>query len=133
MNQIAGQISLNEYLSEGVPLTFTDISHKGEMIPFQKLKNYIGKRVLIEMPRESAIDYKVVMIKNYYENADHSYRYNAETGDYEMEHTYDKVGFSDDKRKAHKENSWVGEIYCRNGRWEPTFAYPECFFEYKAL
>ena len=136
MQQIEGQITLNEFLSQDVPLTWTDASHKGEMIPFQKLRDYIGKRVLIEMPRQSAVDYKVVMIKNYYENADHSYRYDPATGEYLMEHTYDKVGFSDDKKKAHKENSWVGEIFCRNGRWKPTgnfSEYAECFYEYNAM
>ena len=136
MQQLEGQITLNEFLTRDVPLTWADASRKGDMIPFQRLKDYIGKRVLIEMPRESAVDYRVVMIKNYYENADHSYKLNKKTGKYEMEHTYDKVGYSDDKNKAHKENSWVGEIYCKNGRWKPegNFSeYAECFYEYKAI
>ncbi len=131
MEQIKGQISLYDIFSQDVALDWTDASHKGTMIPFQNLNDYIGKRVVIEMPRESAVDYKVVMIKSYRKNADHSYRFNKATGEYVISHTYDKVGFSDDKRRF-KENSWVGEIFCSNGRWKPIYAYPECFYEYKA-
>ncbi len=134
--QIAGQLNLNDILSQDAPLTWSDATHKGRMIPFQELKHFIGRRVLLEMPRESAVDYKVVMIKSYYENAEHSYRYNKVTGEYEMEHTYDKVGMSDENRKNHKENSWVGEIFCKNGRWKPTgnfSEYAECFYEYKVI
>ena len=133
MTQVKGQITLNDILSEDVPLEYTDDSHKGNMIPFQKLSEYIGKRVLIEMPRQSAIDYKVVIIKSYYKDADRSYRLNKNSGEYEVEHTYDKVGFSDDRKKQHKENMWVGEIYCSNGRFKPAFPYPECFYEYRVI
>ena len=133
MNQIAGQITLNDILSESVPLGYVDESRKGKVIPFQELANYIGRRVVIELAWQSGVCYRVVMIKNYYKDADHTYRLNKSTGEYEMEHTYDKVGYSDDKKKAHKENSWVGEIHCKNGRWKPYFEYPNCFYEYNAM
>ena len=96
----------------------------GEMIPFQDLKNLIGEKIIVEYPRQSVTDYKVVVVTGYYKDHDHSWR--CQDGQYVIDKTYDRIGYSDDKR-SHKENSWVGEIYCRNGRFDGG-AFPECMF-----
>ena len=132
MQQIEGQITLNDLLTENVPLSWSDESHKGNMIPFQKLKDYIGKKVLIERSTVSLTTYNVVMITNYYENADHVWTLNERSGKYEQDYAYDKVGYSDDKRR-HKKNAWVDEIDCYNGRFEPLRMCPQCFYEYRAI
>lgn len=124
-----------------------DNSKVGKMIPFQHLKDFIERKVVIDMPRQGVDHcYKVVMIKSYQENADHTYKLkknpkkmvsnsllkdlSAEREDiWEIEHTYDRIGYSDDKGKKHKENSWVSEIYCSNGRFKTAHLYPECFYE----
>lgn len=99
----------------------------GEMIPFQELKYMVGEKIIIEYPRQSATDYKVVKLTSYREEADHSYQY--KDGQYVVDNTYDRIGYSDDKR-SHKENSWVDEIYCRNGRFGGG-NFPECMFTIK--
>ena len=133
MEQLNGQICLSELISSTLPLNdYVDKKNVGKVIPFQRLIDYIGRKVVIGMPWQSGTAYRLVMITSYQKNADHSYRLNKKTGEYEVEHTYDRIGYSDDKRR-HKENAWVGEISCTNGRFKPLFEYPECFYEYKAF
>ena len=106
-----GQITINDFLSENASLTFVDKSHVGKIIPFQKLKNYIGKRVIIESKTQG---YNTDVPKSWYK----------------------VVIFSDDKKKAHRGNMSTREIDCTNGRYKPFggFAkYAGCFYEYKAI
>ena len=137
-----GQITINDFLSENARLTFVDKSHVGKIIPFQKLKNYIGKKVIIESKTQGYNTdvpkswYKVVIIKDYCKDADLTYKLNKTTGEYVPDFSYDKVIFSDDKKKAHRGNMSTREIDCTNGRYKPFggFAkYAGCFYEYKAI
>ena len=83
---------------------------KGKMIPFRDLKAYIGKRVLLEMPRQSAVDYKVIKITGYYQHDD-----------------FDRVGYTDNKKPEH---AWASESYCKNGKGAGQ-RFPECMYELK--
>lgn len=65
MMQMAGQISLFDFLSESAPLGWTKGIKMGQVIPFQNLKKYIGKRVVYatHMGNGNPVS-KVVIIKN---------------------------------------------------------------------
>ena len=115
--------------------------YKGEMIPFRDLENYVGKRIIIGMPRQSTTDYKVVKLTSYHKDCDTIYRWGS--GDSESHSTCgwinkeavaigkcDRVGYSDDARRE-KENSWVSEMYCSNGRFDTYGNYPECMYRIK--
>lgn len=94
-----------------LPLGYVDNGEemKGRMIPFKELRDYIGQRILLEMPRQSAVDYKVIKVTNYYEGE------------------IDTIGYTDKKKE--KENAWTRDIYCRNGTG--TRMYDVCMYELK--
>ena len=48
MVQIDGQLSLNSFLSDAAPIGYVDESRVGDIIPFQRLKDYIGKKVIYQ-------------------------------------------------------------------------------------
>lgn len=126
------QISIFDYIQPEYPpigkyLSKEEVGrYKGEMIPFQALENYIGKKVLLELPRESSIDYKAVKITSYHRDHDKVYRWSSEHRA-ELSGYCDRIGYSDNARKE-KENSWTSEMYCRNGRLEGGI-YPTCMFQ----
>lgn len=153
--QITGQITLYDIFTQDVPLGSCEAEHKGSMIKFQELENYIGKRVVIARPTSSHEFYSVVMITSYYKNSDRIYKLNPReiktngkeyperineflydinhrgSDDYVVDHICDRIGYTDDNKRF-KEHLWVSEQYCSNGRWEPLDSYPECFYEYIA-
>lgn len=130
-----------------------DMSLIGRELRFNELKNLIGKKCVIACPRQSAIDYKVIKIMDYWEDHDKIYRQvkplpenclhysdrvNGYIHDvvgqdiamecYEVEAICDRVGYAD-QDKYQQSNSWVSEMYCSNGRFEPIAAYSETFYE----
>lgn len=102
-------------------------AYKGDLIPFSQLIDYIEKAILMECPRQSAIDYKVVRVKRYLTDIDNVYRW--KNGDSEFIGTCDRVSLTDDNRKG-KENMWCSEMYCRDGRY-CTSRYPTRFYTIK--
>ena len=151
MDQLAGQLSLYDIFTQNVPIGFIGEEHKGRKLKFQELEDYVGKRVVISRSTTNSEYYSVVTITSYHKNAGRTYKLknNAERSthgyptrlneyiwslgmdkdEYAPDYFYDQIGYSDDKRNC-KENSWVGEIYCSNGRHEPIANYPENFYEY---
>lgn len=99
---------------------------KGATIPFHELKNYIGKKVLLEMPRESAIDYKVIKVIEFFENHEKVYKW--ENGVAVQTGTCSVIRFTD-KAKHKFGNSWLSELYCKNGRIKTHYSHPECVYE----
>ena len=104
---------------------------KGKMIPFADLEKYIGRRILVEMPRQSATDYRVIKVTSFRKDSDNVYSYDksskSEKERYKITGTAHRIGFTTDKRKE-KENSWTSEMYCSNGRYH-SYPYPECMYE----
>ena len=100
--------------------------HVGKEIPFRELENYIGKKVLCEMPAYNGNWYKVVIITSYHKDCDKVY------GDGEEPiGVCDRIGYTDDNRTKN-ENSWVSEHFIRNGRYhDPEAKFLECFYELK--
>ena len=99
----------------------------GREIPFGELRDYIGKTLILKMPRQSAVNYRLIKITSYRENVDRFYTY--DNGKYIPSEPYDRIGFSTDSRRG-KENSWVSEMYCSNGRLsKDPFPYPESMYE----
>ncbi len=153
MEQIAGQFSLNDLLSESIKLGWIGEEKVGNIIPFQDLKNYKDKKVVYQSFMGSGDDskpiYKVILIKDYLENTDKYYR-NRQDGsivnDYlasisskevkdnlEPEFTCDRLAYSDDNRTK-KANSWISEAFCNNGRHQIAHnSFLVCFHELKAL
>lgn len=143
MKQIKGQVSLYDLFTQDVPLEACGAEHVGRIIGFRDLENYIGKRVVLSCPSREHVYYKVVIITSFTKDSDNIwkkkdsgelindflYELNRRPDCYTKDHVCDRIGYSDDNRR-HKENSWVSEAYCSNGRWEPLIAFPECFFEY---
>lgn len=122
------QMTLFDILPRELPLGYIKDSEvetvKGEVIPFNQLANFIETKVLMECPRQSATDYRVVLIKRYLTDCDKVYRW--KDGGSEQIGTCDRVGLSDDNRRG-KENMWVSEMYCRDGRYCTT-DYPNRFY-----
>lgn len=88
--------------------------YKGDQIPFRQLEQYIGRRVLYEMPRQDAVDYKVIQITSYHKECDRIYNWGIDND--ELIGTCDRIGYTDDNRKL-KENSWVSEHFFSDGRY----------------
>jgi hypothetical protein len=153
---IEGQLSLDGFLVASVPLGHVDGAKKGNMIPFQKLKDFIGKKVIYQSETGAEGDrkygYKLVLIKDYFEDSD-QYFQKTENGNvtymneyimslqsentkkqYEPAFVCDRIAYSDDDRTSKKANSWLSEAYCLNGRHQITHnSSSVSFFEYKAM
>lgn len=154
MNQILGQMSFNDIFAENVPIgSFVNITKVGTEIPFQKLKDCIGKKVVERIPTglSDSFIYKVIMIKDYFVNSDIYYsreekgstalisRYlystfsEKEKSKMKFAFRCDQVAYTDDERTK-KANSWLSEIYCQSGKnFAPHGSYSYNFYEYKAL
>lgn len=125
--------------------------YKGRLIPFQELEKMKGQVVLREYKTTSLTSYKPVLITDYWHDADMTYKRVIDGDDwygdhpngyvyglmseenktkFVPDHKYDKVGYCD-KPKKNKSNSWVGEIYCLGGRWEPVGWADGGFYEIK--
>lgn len=126
------QISIFDFLDnpkDELPLGYIKKDagqYVGKEIPFRELENYIGQKVLCEMPTQSKMWYKVVVITSYHKDCDKIYGENGE-----QIGTCDRIGYTDDNR-TRKENSWVSEHFIRNGRYhDPEYKFAECFYELK--
>lgn len=147
MVQIDGQLSLNSFLSDTVPIGYVDESRVGDIIPFQRLKDYIGKKVIYQT-QGNIKSQRVVLIKDYFKNSD-TY-YSNEEGEtinefilslsseekkkqFKPAFKCDRIAYSDDARTL-KTNSWLSEAYCINGRYQITHnSSSVCFCEYKVM
>lgn len=152
MMQMAGQISLFDFLSESAPLGWTKGIKMGQVIPFQDLKKYIGKRVVYatHMGNGNPVS-KVVIIKKYVTDCDTYYAL-EENGEAKIYNDFvrslsskekaekmkiafmcDRIGYTDDDRTK-KTNCWLSEAYCTNGRHLICHDKSAvCFYEYKAM
>lgn len=147
MVQIEGQLTLNSFLSDAAPIGYVDESKVGVPIPFQRLKDYIGKKVIYQTQGNGKTQ-RVVMVKKYYESSDTFY--SDEEGNtineyvlslsseekkkrFKKAFSCDRIAYSDDARTL-KANSWLSEAYCSNGRHQVVHnASSVCFYEYKAM
>lgn len=102
-------------------------AYKGSIITFSQLADFIEEAVLMECPRQSAVDYRVVRVKKYLTDCDKVYRWSD--GDSELIGVCDRVSLTDDNRKG-KANMWVSEMYCIDGRYCTT-KYPHRFYRIK--
>ena len=69
--EIEGQLTLNDLMSENIPLGWINKAKAGNVIPFQKLKDYIGKKVICQTGSGNGETVnKVVIITDYYNNLD---------------------------------------------------------------
>lgn len=132
-----------------------DLSLIGRELKFQELKDMIGKKCILTYATESHTWYKVIRITEYFENSDKVFRQvrdipegHLQYGDcineyihdvvgdkesmdcYEIDHICDRVGFVD-QDKLKKSNSWLSEMYCSGGRWDPPsyLLFSEHFYE----
>lgn len=152
---MSGQITINDYLTKDIPFGWVDDSKVGSIIPFQKLKDYIGKGVIYRSVTGSSENEKfwnkVVMIKDYFDESDtyYSLEKNGDISYYndferslssnekkkQMKKAFvcDRIAYTDDNRTK-KANSWLSEAYCTNGRYQITHnSSSVCFYEYKAI
>lgn len=99
---------------------------RGKQVRFRDLQRYVGKKVLLEMPRESAIGYRVVRITWFLPDVEGVY--DAFTLD-EIGKT-DKAGIS--IKDGRKEHGSISELYTNGGRWDDdSFPYRETVYEIK--
>lgn len=134
-----------------------DISLIGRELRFNELQGMIGKKVVICSPRQSAIDYAVIKITDYWVDCDKVYkqvrplpegclRYGERVNDYihdvcgqkeamdcyELDYTCDRVGYVD-KDKNNQSDHFVSEMWCKNGRFDPMNEYADTFYELNVL
>lgn len=130
-----------------------DVSLIGRELRFDELKNLIGKKCIICSPRQSAIDYKVIKITDYWTDCDKVYKMvrklpegclqygdwvndyihdvcgqKEAMGCYELDYTCDRVGYVD-KDKNNQSDHFLSEMYCKNGRFDPVDGYADTFYE----
>lgn len=153
MVQINGQLSFNDILAEAIPMGFVDEAKVGKVIPFQELKGYKEKKVVYRSfygsGDASSPYFRVVLIKDYYENSDKYYRNELDntilnefvvslSSQETKSHlspafTCDRIAYSDDDRTK-KANSWLSEAYCSNGRHQICHdSSSVCFYELKTM
>ena len=142
MQQIQGQITLVDYKYANTPLGYIDnnkvAEYMGPEIPYDRLGEYIGKKVLYSMPRQGVVDYKIIIVTSFRKNCENVWeskkRNSKTTCESTTNETYcivgkaSRIGYTDDNRK-HKENSWVSELHCSNGRYKGDTAYQSCMYE----
>ena len=120
-------MSIFDYIHRNTPLGFVkkdDVDDvKGAEIPYNDLDRYIGKKILYSMPRQGAIDYKVVLMTSFSRDCENIY-----DEDGKPVGKVSRAGFSDNTRN-HKENSWTNELYCSNGRYKGEAPYQSCMYE----
>ena len=137
-----------------IPCGYTDdMSLIGRELRFDELKNLIGKKCIICSPRQSAIDYMVIKITDYWVDCDKVYKqvrelpegclqYSDRVNDYihdvcgqkeamdcyELDYTCDRVGYVN-KDKNTVSDHFLSEMYCSNGRYEPVNSFADTFYE----
>ena len=118
MDYPLGYINRNEFTLEDI---------KGEQIHFRDLQNMVGKKVLLEMPRQSAVDYRIVEITWFKPDAEDVY--SGET--YEPIGKTDKAGINDHRGRKKSYGS-ISEMYTRGGRYDDDPGlYPWAIFRLK--
>lgn len=127
MNQLTLFDLMPKQLSLGYMADDEVAAYKGEPIPFKDLANRIEERVIEEMPREGAIDYRVVLVKKYLTDCDKVYMW--KDGKAEVAGTCDRVSLSDDNRRG-KANMWLSEMHCADSQ-HCTSRHPTRFFKIK--
>lgn len=142
MKQIPGQISLTDYKYKDTPLGYIDgnkvTDYMGSEIPYNRLGEYIGKKILYSMPRQDVVDYKIIIVTSFRENCENVWESKERNSKTTCESTTNeaycivgkasRIGYTDDNRKR-KKNSWVSELYCSNGRYKGDAAYQSCMYE----
>lgn len=115
-----GQFSIFDYIEKPTELKLGYINNetakqlKGEFIPFEYTQQHLGELVLLEMPRYSATDYKIVLLTGFY------------PADSKAKDEHSRLGYSDDERRK-AENSWASEMFVR-GLTPSEFKYAESFY-----
>lgn len=130
-----------------------DLSLIGRELRFNELQGMIGKKVLLCSPRQSAVDYKVIRITDYWVDHDKVYKmvrpipegclhYSDRVNDYihdvcgqkeamdcyELDYICDRVGFVDNDKQKQSDH-FLSEMYCKNGRFNPMNEYADTFYE----
>ena len=120
-----------------------DLRIIGRQLRFVELKDMIGKKCVMLTNSCYPGGYKVVRITEYFVDSDKVYkrirplpenamRYADRVNDYihdivgqkeamdcyELDYICDRIGYSDNERYKNS-NSWVSEMYCLGGRFEP--------------
>ncbi len=125
---ISGQTTLFEYKHRNTALGYVldnDIGAiRGASISFDRLSDYIGKKVLLEMPRQSATDYKIIKIIRFWKDCDNCYIQNGSK--FTVHGKVSKVAYVDDKK--FREYS-ANELYYSNGRYAGKTSYQSCMYE----
>ena len=152
MNQIAGQLSLNDFFAQAVPIGMVSEVKIGKFIPFGELKNYKDRKVVYQSTYggdESKSYSKVVLITNYFENSDTYYKNELNgqiindfvaslSGEETKKHLVpafvcDRIAYSDDDRTK-KANCCISEAYCSNGRHQIVHnSSSVCFYELNVM
>ena len=126
--KVTGQISLYDYFSNTAKIGPADNKNVGIEIPFQKLKDYIGKMLIYASGSGDKTDYRVIKLTDYYDESDQYFSY-TENGVTEYISEYvmqlsseekkkkmkpvfvcDRIAYSDDRR-TEKTNSWLSEVF----------------------
>ena len=104
---------------------------RGDELTFRDLKDYVGEKIIIEKNYNHGNVYVVVKLTSFNEDSEKVYR--NSNGEYVGEYLYEIAG--EEKRKSltfagmasrigyasgireTKENSWVSELFCANGKY----------------
>lgn len=92
-----------------------DVSrYLGKEIRFDDLGNYIGRRVIMKMPRQSAIDYKCIYLLEILQDSDDVYEWTGSGA--KKVGACSRVRFTDHPRLRDVHAS-VSEMHCSSGRY----------------
>ncbi len=135
------QMSIFDMLNVDAKLGYDDklANHKGNVIRFTDLIHFVGRKVIEECYTQGYPDkdsvrawQKLILITSYHKDFDQTYDLDEATWKYVPGLKVDRIGYSDDARKQ-KENCWLSETYCADGRIPPEGPYSKFasrFFEY---
>lgn len=144
--EIGKQFTIFDYINQITPVKLGKYNPNlkdriGKMIPFARLSEFIGKDVIMEL-NSKFVSYKVVRITSFRKDSERIYNSpNGIVGEWLFDNVYsennknnciyigtaDRIGYSDNEKG--KENAWVSEYFCTNGRYIPTTSYTECMYE----
>lgn len=120
--QIEGQMSIYDYIQkdQNIALGFIKDSEairlKGKVIPFADLVNYIGKKVLLESPKQGHTYYKVILGK-FFEEDEQSVWNQDKEGRSIMVGKSSRFGYAFDEKRPEK-LAYADEMYSSTGRYE---------------